>query len=55
MSLINLNDLPEMEIIAGFNVRFVHSENMTIAYWNIEAGAVLREHSHSQEQICLVI
>lgn len=32
MSLINLNDLPEREIIAGFNVRFVHSENMTIAY-----------------------
>ena len=55
MSLINLNELPEKEIIDGFNVRFVHSENMTIAYWNIKAGAVLPEHSHHQGQICSVI
>ena len=55
MSLINLNEVPEKEIIEGFNVRFVHSENMTIAYWNIEAGAFLPEHSHQQEQICSVL
>ena len=55
MSLINLNHLPEKQIIEGFNVRFVHSENMTIAYWNIEAGAFLPEHSHHHEQICSVI
>lgn len=55
MSLINLNELPEKKIIEGFSARFVHSENMTIAYWNIEAGAVLPEHLHHQEQICSVI
>jgi len=55
MALINLNELPEKEIIDRLNVRFVHSENMTIAYWNIEASAFLPEHSHQQEQICSVI
>ena len=55
MSLINLNELEKKEILTGLSVKFVHSENMTIAYWNFETGAELPEHSHHHEQICSVI
>jgi hypothetical protein len=33
--------LKSKEIIPGYNVKFVHSENMTFAYWDILEGAVL--------------
>ena len=51
MQSIDLNMMPEKEIVKGFRVRFVHSQNMTIGYWNIEKGAALPEHSHLHEQI----
>ena len=54
MDKIDLNSIDEKEIIPGYFVRFVHSENMTIAYWNIKAGASLPAHSHPHEQICTV-
>jgi quercetin dioxygenase-like cupin family protein len=51
MSFINLNDLEEKELVPGFKVRFVHTPNMTFAYWTIKAGASLPEHSHPHEQV----
>jgi quercetin dioxygenase-like cupin family protein len=41
--------------IAGFEVRFVHSEHMTFAHWEIEAGAALPEHAHPHEQVAVVM
>ena len=55
MNKIDLNIIDEKEIVPGYFVRFVHSENMTIAYWNIKAGSSLPSHSHPHEQICSVI
>jgi len=52
---IDLNSIEEKEIIPGFFVRFVHSENMTIAYWNIKAGSSLPAHSHTHEQVASII
>ena len=51
----NLKDIPEKELIPGYKVKFVHSKNMTLAYWNIEKGAPLPEHSHKHEQVANVI
>jgi len=51
MSFIHLNDLEEKELVPGFKARFVHTENMTFAYWNIKAGASLPGHSHPHEQV----
>ena len=39
----------------GAQVRFVHSDNMTVAYWQFEPGASLPEHSHPHEQIANVM
>ena len=55
MNKIDLNKIEEKEIVPGYFVRFVHSENMTIAYWNVKSGASLPSHSHPHEQICTVL
>ena len=54
MPFINLSTLEEKEIVPGYKATFVHAENMTIAYWKIEAGAALPEHSHPHEQVSTV-
>ena len=55
MNKIDLNNTDEKEIVPGYFARFVHSENMTIAYWNIKAGSSLSAHSHPHEQISSII
>ena len=55
MSFIDLKNIKEKELIPGYNVRFVHSENLTTAFWNIKAGYSLPEHSHFHEQVSCVI
>jgi quercetin dioxygenase-like cupin family protein len=51
MSFLSLQDIDEKEIIPGCFARFVHTGNMTLAYWTIKAGAQIPEHSHHHEQI----
>jgi len=51
MTYIKLADLEERELIPGYLVRFVHTKHMTIAYWTIQAGSTLPEHSHPHEQV----
>lgn len=51
MGFLNLKDIEQKEIVKGYKARFVHSETMTTAYWEVEAGAELPQHSHSNEQV----
>lgn len=55
MPFLSLHELKGKQIVPGFKGQFVHSEHMTFAYWDIEAGAVLPEHSHPHEQVATVI
>jgi quercetin dioxygenase-like cupin family protein len=55
MHLVKLADLEPRTPVPGFTVRFVHSEHMTQAYWEIDEGAALPEHSHVHEQVAQVI
>ena len=55
MSYVKLTDLEEKEIVPGFRGKFVHSENMTVVYWNITAGSSLPEHHHPHEQVVNLI
>lgn len=52
--MINISGLPQKEIIKGFWARFVHTDNLTLGYWEVEEGAVLPMHSHFHEQITSV-
>lgn len=54
MSIIDIEIIESKELFPGFKVRFVHSENMTIAYWDIKAGSSLPKHAHIHEQIAQV-
>ena len=51
MTKIQLSDLELREIIPGYSARFVHSDTMTIAYWEILAGHSMQQHRHEHEQI----
>ncbi len=55
MQYFNLSEIEWKEPVSGFKARFVHSENITLAFWDIEAKASLPEHSHPHEQITNVI
>ena len=51
MTKIHLTDIEPREIVPGYFGRFIHSETMTVAYWDIKAGESLQMHSHEHEQI----
>lgn len=55
MSFIKLSDIEEREIVKGFRAKFVHTDRMTSAYWQIAADSVLPEHSHPHEQVSTII
>ena len=55
MGFIELNTLKEKEYFPGFRGRMVHTDNMTLAYWNIAEGCDLPEHSHPHEQVVNVM
>lgn len=51
MGFIALENVASRELLPGFSVKMIHSEKMTLAYWDIKAGSVLPEHSHAHEQV----
>ena len=53
--ILKLSELPVKEPIPGARGCFVHSENMTLAYWQFEAGVSLPAHSHPHEQITHIL
>ncbi len=55
MEPIEIVALAEREPMPGFRGRFVHTENMTLAYWRITQDAALPEHSHFHEQVVNVL
>ncbi|UCG51340.1 MAG: cupin domain-containing protein [Candidatus Latescibacterota bacterium] len=46
-----LSDIEAREVVPGFRAKFVHSDHMTIAYWEADAGAEVPEHNHPHEQV----
>jgi quercetin dioxygenase-like cupin family protein len=55
MSFINVKHIKPKEIVPGFMGRFVHSEHITIAYWEITKDASIAPHQHLNEMIVNVI
>ncbi|MCB0554670.1 MAG: cupin domain-containing protein [Phaeodactylibacter sp.] len=52
---LNLEDMPEKEILPGFTARFIHTNTLTIGHVRITKGSVLPQHHHVQEQVTNVI
>ncbi len=55
MTFFDTTALDSREVVPGYHGVFIHTNNMTIVHWRIEAGAELPEHSHLHEQIVNVI
>lgn len=51
----HLNEVKGKEIVPGLYGRFVHGENITLSFVDIEPGAQLPEHSHPHEQITYIL
>jgi quercetin dioxygenase-like cupin family protein len=49
-----LSELKEREVVPGYHGRFVHGDNVTVAFWTIDEGAALPEHAHVHEQVTMV-
>ena len=47
----NISDIEPLEISLGFHGRFIHTASMTVAFVEVEAGAILPEHAHVHEQV----
>lgn len=48
-------DTPTHEPFPGIEGRIVHGRTMTLAFWDLPAGAELPEHDHPHEQILHVV
>lgn len=49
------DQLSSQEIVPGYKARVVHTDRMTIVFWDIDSGAELPEHSHEHEQVVQVM
>ena len=51
----DLNKISSRELIPGFRGKFIHNEDMTLAYWQIEKGSKLPVHAHHHTQVTQII
>ena len=52
---IDLNEIEPKEIVPGYFAKFIHTDKMTLAYWDVIAGHTLPEHSHIHEQVSQIL
>lgn len=55
MVFYNLEEITPREIVPGYRAKFIHTKHLTLAYWEVDRGAKLPEHSHPQEQVANVL
>lgn len=52
---MNLSNMSSKEIMPGLHGKLVHTESMSLVFWDVEKDAVVPEHHHVHEQIMHVI
>ena len=55
MATVDFSKIEPKEIMKGFKGKFIHTENTTLAFWEIEKGASIPLHSHFHEQTTQVV
>jgi quercetin dioxygenase-like cupin family protein len=55
MKFFSLKNLEKRRIVPGHYARFIHTEHLTFAYWEIKAGSSVPSHSHPHEQVVNMI
>jgi quercetin dioxygenase-like cupin family protein len=52
---IKLAEIVPKEIMPGYHGKLIHTQNMSLAFWEVEAGAKVPEHAHMNEQVMHVL
>jgi quercetin dioxygenase-like cupin family protein len=55
MPAYNMKEFTAKIPFPGFELKFIHGENITSAHWQIDEGSLLPEHSHPHEQFSFVL
>jgi quercetin dioxygenase-like cupin family protein len=55
MPFININNVPTREVAPGFFGKFMHSDTLSVAYWEAKQGAEIPLHQHVHEMVVNVI
>ena len=51
----NINNISPKEFIPGFTGRIIHTDQVSISFFEIKKGSSLPEHAHHHEQTSYVI
>ncbi len=54
-NFISIESLQPKEVVPGFTGRFIHSDKISLAYWEVKAGSEIPFHSHVHEMMVNVI
>ncbi|MCM4151858.1 cupin domain-containing protein [Arenibacter sp. N53] len=52
---IKLAEIDSKEIMPGYHGKLIHTQNMSLAFWEVEKGAIVPEHAHINEQVMQVL
>lgn len=52
---LKLAEITPKEIMPGYHGKLVHTETMSLAFWDVDQDAKVPEHSHMNEQVMHVI
>ena len=55
MRSFDTKSLTGQEKRPGFIGRFIHSDHMSVAHWEIKKGSLLERHSHPHEQVTFIL
>lgn len=55
MSKITVSAIEAKQLIDGYLARFIHTDNMTFSYVDVEKGKTLPEHAHHNEQVSIIL
>ena len=55
MAFIAISTLPIVELLPGIEGKLIHTQNISLGYWNIKAGSTVPEHAHIHEQVTHIL
>jgi quercetin dioxygenase-like cupin family protein len=55
MPFLDLAKLDIRDIMPGFHGKLIHTDQVSVVHWEIDAGALLPDHAHPQEQISIML
>ena len=55
MPIIDTRKLPLRDKLPGWRGKIFHSDNMTFAHWDFDAGSSIHRHDHDQEEVWHIV